>query len=211
MDHPTLFGHPASGHSYKVALALSLFGCPFTFRLVDIWTDRSARPGEWRKASRFGEAPVLLLNGEPLTQSNAILLRLSQTMAPLTWRTDRGLNAEWLFWEANRIGFSFPNYRVAIVEGSGVDAAVIEWLRARLLSDLGRLEQELADGGPYLTGGQPSVADLACAADLLLDDGAFDLTPWATVRGWLTALKALRGWRSPTDLMSKDGEVSAGF
>lgn len=73
MNRWVLYGHPLSGHSYKVALALSLLGQAFEFRLVDIDQGRDARRADWRADSRFGEVPVLLDNGQAVTQSNAIL------------------------------------------------------------------------------------------------------------------------------------------
>jgi len=206
MSRWVLYGHPASGHSYKAALALSLLGQTFEFRLVDIDEARAARRTDWRAESRFGEVPVLLHDGQPITQSNAILQRLQATLAPAAWETNPDRNAEWLFWEANRIGFSFPNYRFARRPGVGVDPPVIDWLHGRLVLDLGRLDEELADRA-FLTGERPSIADLSCAAYLLLDDGAFDLGAWPAVGAWLARLRALPRWRSPAELMSADGIV----
>jgi glutathione S-transferase len=202
-----LYGHPLSGHSYKVALALRLSGQVFEFRRVDIDQARDARRADWLAESRFGEVPVLLDGGRPVTQSNAILQHLQAAVAPPNWETDPDRNAEWLFWEANRIGFSFPNYRFARRPGAGVEAVVVDWLHRRLLPDLDRLEEELA-GQAFLMGERPAIADLSCAAYLLLDDGAFDLAAWPSVRAWLGRLRALPGWRSPADLMSADGMIS---
>lgn len=207
MSRWTLYGHPLSGHSYKVALALCLMGQTFEFRLVDLLEPRGARREDWRRDSRFGEAPVLLgEGGPPLAQSDAILLHLSDRLAPADWEAGRDCNAEWLFWEANRIGFSLPNYRLAVREG-GVEAAVTAWLRARLVADLDRLDTELA-GAAFLTGGRPAVADIACAAYLILDEGeVFDLEAWPAVRAWLDRIRALPGWRSPAALMSADAVI----
>lgn len=202
-----LYGHPLSGHSYKVALALSLLGETFEFRLVDIDQVRGGRRPDWQADSRFGEVPVLLHDGQPITQSNAILQHLQAALAPQGWETDADRNAEWLFWEANRIGFSFPNYRFARRPEAGVETMIVEWLNQRLLPDLDRLEEELT-GQAFLMGERPAIADLACAAYLLLDDGAYDLTSWPAVRAWLERLRALRGWRPPTELMSADGIIS---
>lgn len=207
MSRWILYGHPLSGHSYKVALALSLLREPFEFRLVDLDQAREARRPDWRDDSRFGEVPVLLHDGQPITQSNAVLQHLQATLAPTAWETDPDRNAAWLFWEANRIGFSFPNYRFARRPRAGVEAAVVAWLHQRLLADLGGLEQELADQ-TFLVGERPAIADLSCAAYLLLDDGAYDLAAWPAIRAWLQRLRALPGWRSPAELMPADGMIS---
>jgi glutathione S-transferase len=202
-----LYGHPRSGHSYKVALALSLMGQGFEFRLVDLEAPREQRRGDWRRDSQFGEVPVLLHDGRPITQSNAILQHLQATLAPEAWRVEPDRNGEWLFWEANRIGFSFPNYRFVGRPGAGVDATLVSWLRECLVADLGRMEEELTVSA-FLTGGRPAIADLSCAAYLLLDDGASDLAAWPAVRTWLERLRGLPGWRSPAELMSADGIVA---
>ena len=203
MNRWVLYGHPLSGHSYKVALTLSLLGQAFEFRFVDLDQARDARRPDWRDDSRFGEVPVLLDDGHAVTQSNTILLHLQAALAPADWETHPDRNAEWLFWEANRIGFSFPNYRFARRAGAEVDGAVIDWLHARLLADLGRLEAELANQA-FLTGSRLAIADLSCAAYLLLDDGAYDLAPWPGIQRWLQRLRTFPGWRSPAELMSAD-------
>ena len=208
MSRWILYGHPLSGHSYKVALALNLLRQAFEFRFVDIDQAREARRPDWRGDSRFGETPVLLDDGRPVTQSNAILQHLQATLAPAAWETDPDRNAEWLFWEANRIGFSFPNYRFARRPVAGVEAAVIDWLHQRLLADLRLLEDELSDRA-FLLGERPAIADLSCAAYLLLDDGAYDLTAWPAIQGGLRRLRALPGWRPPAELMSADRIVSS--
>lgn len=110
-----LYGSTDSGHSYKVRSFLLLAGVPHTYRWIELATPRAERPPDFVAASKFGEVPVLVDDGRPLCQSNAILIHLAQ-------KTDRfcGEAAEWqsvlegLSWETNRIGFSVPNLRFAL-------------------------------------------------------------------------------------------------
>ena len=73
-----LYGHPASGHSYKVALFLALARIDCRYRPVDIFAPIEKREPSFRKASRFGEVPVLVADGRSICQSNAILLWLAK-------------------------------------------------------------------------------------------------------------------------------------
>jgi glutathione S-transferase len=160
-----LYGHPESGHTYKVALALELAGIPFEYRWVDVFKPREQRPADFQAASRHGEIPVLV-DGVPLVQSNAILLHLADKHRVLGGESPAtvALAREWLFWEANRIGISLPNLRHYLrFDDSAPPAGVLDWLRGRLQSDLQRLEKELSDS-PWLLGAAPSVADIACFA-----------------------------------------------
>ena len=67
---------PESGNSYKLALMLTL--CGETFE--GVWTDFGGgvtRTPEWRATvNEMGEIPVLEVDGERLTQTAPILLRL---------------------------------------------------------------------------------------------------------------------------------------
>ena len=42
-----LYGHPESGHTYKVALALELAGVPFEYRWVDVFKPREQRAADF--------------------------------------------------------------------------------------------------------------------------------------------------------------------
>jgi len=47
-----LYGHPESGHTYKVALTLALAGIPFDYRWVDVFRPREQRSADFQAASR---------------------------------------------------------------------------------------------------------------------------------------------------------------
>jgi glutathione S-transferase len=106
-----LYGHPESGHTYKVALTLELAGIPFEYRWVDVFKPGDQRGAEFQAASRYGEIPVLVDDGQPMVQSDAILLHLANEH-----RTPGGENA-----------------------ASLAQAGVLDWLRGRMQLDLQRL------------------------------------------------------------------------
>ena len=196
-----LFGNRESGHSYKVALALAVLGLPYTYRPIDIDADRTDRPQDFREASRFGEVPVLLEDGRPIVQSNAILLHLAHRTGRLDGGSQDRLR-EWMFWEANRIGFSLANLRYALRFTDNAAPAVVAWLQARTRADLDRLEEEFSQAA-FLMGAEPSVADIACCGYLFFADQAgIDLAGWPRVNEWLGRIRGLPGWRHPYDLLS---------
>jgi glutathione S-transferase len=196
-----LFGNRESGHSYKVALALAVLGLPYTYRPIDIDVDRTDRPQDFREASRFGEVPVLLEDGRPIVQSNAILLHLAHRTGRLDGGSQDRLR-EWMFWEANRIGFSLANLRYALRFTDNPAPAVVAWLQARTRADLDRLEEEFSQAA-FLMGAEPSVADIACCGYLFFADQAgIDLAGWPRVNEWLGRIRGLPGWRHPYDFLS---------
>lgn len=197
-----LFGHPESGHAYKVALALTVLNLPFAYRPIDPALPRADRPADWIAASRFGEIPVLLWRGQALVQSNAILLRLARDHDALGWSVDRSALTEWLFWEANRIGFSLPNLRHGLRAPLSAATADLAWFRARLTADLCQLDGALSEAS-FLLGPAVSVADIACSAYLFFADQIdLDLKAWPAVEAWLERIRSLAGWRHPYDLLA---------
>jgi glutathione S-transferase len=202
-----LYGHPESGHTYKVALTLELAGIRYNYRWVDVFKPRGQRSADFQAASRHGEIPVLVDDDEPLVQSNAILLHLAGKHRTLGGENAQRLeqSREWLFWEANRIGFSLPNLRHYLrFDQASAPPEVLDWLRARLQLDLQRLEMELASG-LWLIGFGPSIVDIACFAYLCYDDIELDLRAFPRLREWMKRMRALPCWQNPHVLMRKPG------
>jgi glutathione S-transferase len=197
-----LYGNRESGHSYKVRLMLALTQTPHEYRPVDISLPRDQRPAEFRQVSKYGEVPVLVDRGQAYVQSDAILLHLAQRTMKFHGRdaVDHDQVREWLFWEANRIGMSVPNLRYALRWVPETRPEVLDWLRARALADLDRMNSEFA-GRRFLLGDIPTVADIACCGYLYWPDQAgLDLKAWPNVQRWLGDISALPGWKHPYDL-----------
>jgi glutathione S-transferase len=128
----TLYGNCFSGHSYKVRLALMLADVSHDYVHVDLALPRAERAEDFRAVSRFGEVPVLVADGTPMCQSNAILQWLADSYGRLDGAPgERQLVREWLCWESNRIGFSLPNLRLAR-KFFPQPAEVTSWLEQRV-------------------------------------------------------------------------------
>jgi glutathione S-transferase len=195
-----VYANRESGHSYKVVATLRLAAVPYEIRTVDLDLPREARRADFRAVSPFGEVPVLIDGETVLAQSDAILLYLARNLGVLGGESEARLAVvtQWLFWEANRVGISVPNLRYLLRSGGG-PPQVLDWLRARAVADLARLDEALA-GAPFLVGDGPTVVDVACSAYLWFAEQAeLDLGPCGNVRRWLDALRALPGWLHPYD------------
>ena len=199
----TLYGNRKSGHSYKVRLALTLMHVPHEYHRIDITLPREQRPAKFRAVSRFGEVPVLVDREQVYVQSDAILLHLAQREHKFYGRDaiDHDQVREWLFWEANRIGISVANLRYALRWLPDTKPEVLDWLRARALADLGRMNDEFS-ARKFLLGDFVTVADIACCGYLYwLDQAGLDIAQWPAVARWLTNISALPDWKHPYDLM----------
>jgi glutathione S-transferase len=198
-----LYCHRESGHSYKVALALTLIGVPFEQRPVDLNLPRNQRPEDFRRASMFGEVPVLIdENGLAVCQSNAILDHLARRHRALDGATPAAQTRvrEWLSWEANRLAMSLPHLRFSRTFTPAGEALETYWT-VRLNADLDRLDRALREDA-FLVGGAPTIADISCCGYLFWADQAdVDLAPWPAVVAWLERIRSLPRWQSPYDLL----------
>jgi glutathione S-transferase len=195
----TLYGNRESGHSYKVSLMLALAGLAHDYHEIDLDLPRDARPEPFRSLAKYGEVPLLVQDGQAYVQSNAILLHLAEYTGKLGGESKERLERvrEWLFWEANRIGFSLANLRYCYKftsTGAATDGA--QFLRQRFEADALRLDAELADGRAFILGDQASAADVSLCGYLYFADQAHVLLP-AGVQAWLARISALPGWRHP--------------
>lgn len=196
-----LYGASGSGHAYKVRMALMMAGVEHRYQALDLLKPRAERDHDWRRASRFGEVPVLVWESRALSQSNAILLHLMRRGAAPGASADLDGVTEWLGWEANRIGLCLPNYRAHRRGEAPVGPEIAGWLEARLRADLSTLEARLA-ASPWLQGEDLTVADLSCAAYLLYrDTPGFDLSAWPAINEWLERIAERPGWGPPAEVM----------
>ena len=200
-----LFGNRESGHSYKVSLMLALAAIPHAYEEIDLDLPRDARPEPFRSLSKYGEVPLLMHDGHAFVQSNAILLHLAELTGRLGGESRQRLERarEWLFWEANRIGFSLANLRYGLTfttAGATADGQV--FLRQRFDADIARLDTELTDGRAFILGDDPSIADISLCGYMFWPEQANVHMP-PGVQAWLDRISALPGWRHPYAINSQ--------
>jgi len=207
-----LYCNHESGHSYKVALALTLMGVPFEQRQIDLNLPRESRPEDFRRASLFGEVPTLIdEDGLAVCQSNAILDHIARRYGKLDGTTPAAQTRvrEWLCWEANRIAMSLPHLRVSRRFTPAGETLEAYWT-GRLHADLDRLDRALRDDA-FLAGSAPTIADMSCCGYLFWADQAeVDLAPWPAVVAWLERIRSLPGWLAPYDLIDARFPIRSG-
>ena len=199
-----VYGHPDSGHSYKVRLYCVLAGVPHEYRYTDISKPRGSRRADFERDAPFGEVPTIVDDGMVLAQSNAILMHLAQKHGALQGAAGEWpAVTQWLCWEMNRVGLSVPNLRYyRHVAPGGVPDEVTDWLEHRALADLGVLQRELSRRDWILASG-PTIADLSLSAYLhWADQAELEIQRWPAVEAWLGRIRALPGWLPAERLMA---------
>ena len=207
MSMYTLYGDYRSGNCYKAALFLNVSGTPYEYRHEDFSIPRDQRSQEFQSHSRFGELTVLVDEGVAMCQSNSILCFLSNRTIRFNFSeyAHRQEVMEWLFWEANNIGYSVSNLRYMTKFASKTPEDVLDYFRGRATNDLDRLEREL-DGKTFLVEDTPSIADLSiCGYLYWLDDTGLDAGRWPHIKTWLGNISELPGWFHP-DQMPKENK-----
>ena len=182
-----LYDSAVSGNCYKVRLLLSLQGIDFERREVDV-VDRSGRLellGELNPALRV---PTLVLDdGQPLAESNAILWYLAEGSELLPGdRLQRARVLQWLFFEQ----YSHEPY-VAVVRfwvlfsKDPPGDREIEARRAAGYTALDAMERHLA-AHSYLVAERFTIADIALYAYThVAHEAGFEMSRYGAIDAWL--------------------------
>jgi glutathione S-transferase len=196
---------PESGNSYKLALMLTLCGQQFE----KVWTDFGGgvtRTAEWRASvNEMGEIPVLEDDGERLTQTAPILLRLSERYGKFQGdgEAERFEVLRWLFWDNHKLTATMATYRFQRTCMKAPDPQVLAFLRGRL-DDYLRILQGHMETRAFVAGDRPTIADLSMIGYLYFpkDESGYDLAAsHPAIRAWLDRVAALPGWVAPYDLL----------
>ena len=182
-----LYNSQVSGNCYKVRLLFAHLGLDYERRDVDV-VDRSNRLdllGDLNPALRV---PTLVLDdGRPLAESNAILFHFAQGTPYLPEdRYELAQVLQWLFFEqySHEPNIAVVRFWVAY-SGAPPAEEEIEAKRRAGYAALDAMERHLADRD-YLVAGRYSIADIALYAYThVAHEGGFDLAPYPNIRAWL--------------------------
>ncbi len=181
-----IYGDSISGNCLKVKWVADSLGLSYDWIETDILVGQSRTP-EYLAMNPAGQVPAVVLDdGRPLAQSNAIILHLAEG-SPLIPRDayERARMLEWMFWEQ----YSHEPYvAVARFQVRYLGKAVAD-LEPRLVergkAALRRLEDGLADHS-FLVGEAVTLADVALVAyTRVAHDGGFDLADYPRVKAWV--------------------------
>lgn len=196
-----LFGHPESGHAFKVKFFMQSANIEHDYEAIDIFLPRPDRPAEFLAASKFCEVPALIDGEQHLVQSNVILLYLAEKFDLFNSDDTRQRNLEWLAWEANKIGLCLPQLRAdkRFEDGKLSDGAR-DWLRARYDHDVSVIDNELSDGRAFILGDKANIADFSLSGYLMRAAEAEVDVP-RHVGDWLDRLRTQNGWQNPYEML----------
>jgi glutathione S-transferase len=185
-----IFGDSRSGNCLKVKWTAEKLGIPYGWTEVDIMVGASRTP-EFLAINPAGQTPTVVLeDGRPLAQSNAIILHLAEGSALIPADAyERARMYEWLFWEQ----YSHEPYvavgRFHMLFLGKSKESRDEKVVVRGEAALARLELGLASS-PYLVGERLSLADIALVAyTRVAHEGGFDLTPYPKLRAWIARVE----------------------
>ena len=196
---------PELGNSYKLALMLTLCG----ERFEPVWTDFGGgvtRTAQWRRdVNPMGEIPVLEVDGERLTQTAPILLKLARQFGRFGGETDQEQFEllRWLFWDNHKLTGYMATYRYFRTFTPSPDEHVLKHFRRRLDDFLSILEAHMQKHA-FAIGERPTVADISMMAYLHYppDETGYDLAAsHPAVNAWLGRMAQLPGWKSAYDLL----------
>jgi glutathione S-transferase len=181
-----IYGDSISGNCLKVKWVADFLGLKSHWIETDIMVGGS-RTADFLALNPAGQVPmVILADGRPLAQSNAIILHLAEGSSLIPADAyDRAKMLEWMFWEQ----YSHEPY-VAVarfqVKYQGKPVADLETrLVERGNGALQRMEDGLGASG-FLVGSAPSLADVALVAyTRMAGDGGFDLGRYPKVQAWI--------------------------
>ncbi len=183
-----VYGDLGSGNCLKVKYIADATGTPYVWREVLARSGGTSTP-EFLALNPAGQMPVVVLDdGRPLAQSNAILRYLAHGSRFIP--ADRYAAAkvdEWLFWEQYSHEPTVAVARARVVYDGQAIADLDPALVARANKALDRLEQALTNQA-FLVGDSMTIADIALVAyTRQAGDAGFDLTARPALRAWIAA------------------------
>jgi glutathione S-transferase len=192
-----LYDYYDSGNGYKVRLLLAQLGIPFEYVETDILRGETRTP-EFLALNPNGRIPVLVLeDGTPLAESNAILFYFAEGTPYLPAdRLDRARVLQWLFFEqySHEPYVAVARYLLRHTEPDDPRRSMLEQRQKGGHAALGVMERHLAEN-PFFVGGRYSIADIALYAYThVADQGGFELGSYPCVRAWLARVEAQPGY-----------------
>jgi glutathione S-transferase len=191
-----LYDNPVSGNCHKVRLILDLLGIEYERQELSV-VDYTGRVETLGGLSPTLNVPTVVLeDGRPLAESNAILWYFADGTEYLPDdRYARARVLQWMFFEQykHEPGVAVVRFWDAVATDDLTPPADLELRRASGREALKVMERHLR-GHEYFAGGQFTIADIALYAYThVAPEGGFELEPLPAVRAWLDRVEAQPG------------------
>mgnify|MGYP001797462609 CR=1 FL=1 len=192
----TLYDYVLSSGCYKVRLFAALLGVELTIKAVNFYPAKDHKSPSMLALNPAGTLPVLEDGDLVLTQSTAILSYIAANHGP-KWLGDgspkqSALVQEWLAFS----GALNSSLGLARLHDMLQYEADIHLVRQAGVRHLRHLEAWLTEQGfrgeGFFTGGEPTMADIACFPSVMLaPDGGVTLDVYPAIRHWTRAIRSL--------------------
>ena len=189
-----IYGDSNSGNCLKVKWVCDRLSLPYDWTEIDTQKGEARTP-EFLALNGAGQVPTVVLDdGRPLAQSNAIMRYLARgsDLIPAD-AYDAAKMDEWLFWEQ----YSHEPY-VAVCRfqmvylGKPISDLDPEKVKRGYFA-LARMEQQLATSR-FLVGDAVSLADVSLLAyTRVAHEGGFHLDGYESIRRWITEAEQALG------------------
>jgi glutathione S-transferase len=187
-----IYGDSRSGNCLKVKWTADRLGVPYDWRKRDVMSGITRTP-EYLKMNPAGQVPAVMLpDGRPLAQSNAIMMHLAEGSDLIPEDAyERARMLEWLFWEQYSHEPTIAVARFQMLFLGKPKAELDRKLVERGEAALARLELGLeANGSGYLVGQRLSLADISLVAyTRWAHEGGFDLGRYPAIHAWIDRLE----------------------
>jgi glutathione S-transferase len=181
-----IYGDPISGNCLKVKWTADYLRRPYEWIDVDVLQNATRTP-DFLRMNPAGQVPTVVLDdGRPLAQSNAIILHLAEgsDLIPAdSYRRAKML--EWMFWEqySHEPYIAVARFQVVYLGKDPKDLE--ERLVTRGQAALAMMDEALGRSA-FLAGDALSLADVALVAyTRMADQGGFDLGAYPNVKAWI--------------------------
>lgn len=186
-----VYGDSISGNCLKVKWTADHLGLAYDWIETDVLKSQTRTPA-FLALNPAGQVPLVVLpDGRPLAQSNAIILHLAEgsDLVPAD-AYQRARMLEWMFWEqySHEPYVAVARFQVRYMGKpvSELEPKLVERGRAALQ----RMEDGLA-GDNFLVGDAVSLADVALVAyTRMAHEGGFDLADYPRVKAWVARVEA---------------------
>ncbi|WP_439123288.1 glutathione S-transferase family protein [Marivita sp.] len=186
-----LYDYVLSASCYKIRLMAALLGKDLSLRAVNFHPAREHKSPEMLALNPKGTLPILQ-DGDVILTDSAEILRHLIADTP-TWQSDD--DDHWLSF-ASGLNDTLGLARLHDILGYDADIDVVRTQGNLALRQLEqRLTEQRFDGETFLTGSQPTIADIACFPNTALaPDGGVSLDPYPSIRLWMRAIRSLPGF-----------------
>lgn len=189
--------------SLAVHAALQEIGVPYELAEIDLEAGQQRSP-EYLRLNPLGKVPTLVIDGQALHESAALMLILAERhpaarLAPAAGSLARAEWYELAVSLANELGNNFRLWFYPSDLGGGEgdsDAALRGAIQQRIEAAWDRLDARLAAGGPYLLGESFSGVDLMLTMYMRWSRNMpRPATDWPALRKYADMMRARPSWQ----------------